>query len=58
MIQQPLHVIIEARTRHCVCLRRLQYIATDTVEKCAETLLMSEEDVAGNDDSVDAVVGI
>lgn len=56
MIKQPLHVVIKARTRHCLYLRGLQYVAADTVEKCAETLSMSEEDVAGDDDSVDAVV--
>ena len=57
MIKQPLHIIIKARTRHCLCRRRLQNIATDTVEKCAEALSMSEEDVAGDDDGVDAIVG-
>ena len=57
MIKQHLYIIIKARTRHCFCLRRLHNIATDTVEKCAEALSMSEEDVAGDDDGVDAVVG-
>lgn len=57
MIKQPLHIVIEARTRHCLYFRRLQYIATDTVEKCAKALSMSEEDVASDDDGVDAVVG-
>ena len=57
MIKQPLHIIIEARTRHGLCLRRLQNIATDTVEKCTKALSMSEEDVAGDDDGVDAVIG-
>ena len=57
MIKQPLHIIIKARTRDCLYLRRLQNIATDTVEECAEALAMSEEDVAGDDDGVDTVVG-
>ena len=57
MRKQTLHIIIEARIRNCLCLRRLRDIATDTVEKCTEALSMSEEDVAGNDDGVDAVVG-
>lgn len=57
MIKQPLHIIIEARIRDCLCLCRLRNIATDTVEKCAEALSMSEEDVAGDDDGVDTVVG-
>lgn len=58
MIKQTFHIIVEARIRSCFCLRRLRNIATDTVKKCAEALSMSEEDVAGDGDGVDAVVGI
>ena len=57
MRKHPLHIVIKARIRNGLCLRWFRNIATDTVEKCAKALSMSEEDVAGDDDGVDAVVG-